>query len=261
MMQQPELGKKILELRKTKGLTQQELVEKCNLSVRTLQRIESGKVRPRSITVRLVFEALEFDYDNFLDLKKREKERIDQNWLEQFHISLLDLPNLKSNTMKKVSVLSITFASIIFGLFTILEGGKAQNNKDNSAEKTVNEEQFKQSVGKIKEGNFSCDNFFFDKNEMIGSGVNFRKEGVTVDVNLVKLNTETGEFNAGFIKGYILSNKVEVTPSKSWIEKKELKYSAKDRIEFIDGKIILFGDAKISSTANEFIEADRITIY
>lgn len=38
-MKQPELGKKISELRKAKGLTQEELVEKCNLNVRTIQRI------------------------------------------------------------------------------------------------------------------------------------------------------------------------------------------------------------------------------
>ena len=52
MIQQPELGKKVLDLRKAKGITQEELVEKCNLSVRTLQRIESGEVTPRPITVK-----------------------------------------------------------------------------------------------------------------------------------------------------------------------------------------------------------------
>ena len=31
IMKQPELGKKISELRKAKGLTQEELVEKCNI--------------------------------------------------------------------------------------------------------------------------------------------------------------------------------------------------------------------------------------
>lgn len=38
-MKQPELGKRISELRKEKGLTQEELVEKCNINVRTIQRI------------------------------------------------------------------------------------------------------------------------------------------------------------------------------------------------------------------------------
>ena len=61
-MKQPELGKKISELRKAKGLTQEELVEKCNLNVRTIQRIEAGEVTPRSYTVKALFEALEFNY-------------------------------------------------------------------------------------------------------------------------------------------------------------------------------------------------------
>lgn len=51
-MKQPELGKKILELRHSKGLTQNELAEKCNLSIRTIQRIELGEVIPRSFTIK-----------------------------------------------------------------------------------------------------------------------------------------------------------------------------------------------------------------
>ena len=60
-MKQPELGLKILELRKNKGLTQEELVEKCNISVRTLQRIESGDVNPRNFTIKTIFLALDYD--------------------------------------------------------------------------------------------------------------------------------------------------------------------------------------------------------
>jgi transcriptional regulator with XRE-family HTH domain len=60
-MKQPELGRKISELRKGKGLTQEELVEKCNISVRTLQRIEIGEVTPRSYTVRTILAALDYD--------------------------------------------------------------------------------------------------------------------------------------------------------------------------------------------------------
>lgn len=61
-MKQPELGKKISELRKAKGLTQEELVEKCNLNVRTIQRIEAGEVTPRSYTIKALFEALEYQW-------------------------------------------------------------------------------------------------------------------------------------------------------------------------------------------------------
>jgi transcriptional regulator with XRE-family HTH domain len=61
MIEQPELGKKILELRKSSGLTQEELVARCNINVRTIQRIEAGEVTPRGHTIRSIFAALDFD--------------------------------------------------------------------------------------------------------------------------------------------------------------------------------------------------------
>ena len=65
-MKQPDLGKKIAELRQAKGLTQSELAEKCNVSTRTIQRIESAEVTPRSYTVKLIFASLEYDiYNSF----------------------------------------------------------------------------------------------------------------------------------------------------------------------------------------------------
>ncbi len=66
-MKQPELGRKITELRKGKGLTQEELVDKCNISVRTLQRIEAGEVTPRSFTVRTILAALDYDLSKISD--------------------------------------------------------------------------------------------------------------------------------------------------------------------------------------------------
>lgn len=66
-MKQPELGKRILHLRESKGLTQEELVTKCNLNVRTIQRIEAGEVTPRSYTIRTIFDALEVDPNEFRD--------------------------------------------------------------------------------------------------------------------------------------------------------------------------------------------------
>lgn len=60
-MKQPELGRKITSLRKEKGLTQEELVDKCNINVRTLQRIEAGEVTPRSYTVKTILAALDYD--------------------------------------------------------------------------------------------------------------------------------------------------------------------------------------------------------
>ena len=63
-MKQPELGKTIIELRKQKGLTQEELVEKCNITVRTIQRIEAGETTPRSYTVKTILNAMGFEFEN-----------------------------------------------------------------------------------------------------------------------------------------------------------------------------------------------------
>jgi len=107
-MTQPELGKKIAELRKAKGFTQEELVEKCNLSVRTLQRIESGEVVPRNYTIRLIFTALDFNvHENptkgFSETKVQFSDRI-----AQFYGFVTDLFNFKTHPMKKITILSIT---------------------------------------------------------------------------------------------------------------------------------------------------------
>jgi len=64
-MQQPELGRRLTALRKEKNFTQEELVEKSHVSVRTIQRIEAGEVLPRMITVRILLEALGESYESF----------------------------------------------------------------------------------------------------------------------------------------------------------------------------------------------------
>lgn len=75
-MKQPELGQRILELRKSKGFTQEELVEKCNINVRTIQRIEAGEVSPRNFTIRTILEALGVDTESFFKSELHEEEKI-----------------------------------------------------------------------------------------------------------------------------------------------------------------------------------------
>jgi transcriptional regulator with XRE-family HTH domain len=115
-MKQPDLGKKIAELRKARGLTQEELVEKCNLSVRTLQRIESGEVMPRSHTLRVIFAAL--DYKVF-DSSTR--------WFRKIGNQLREWFNLKTNTMKKLSILSLPVIAAFVILLTICTDGWGQS--------------------------------------------------------------------------------------------------------------------------------------
>ncbi len=65
-MQQPELGKRLTALRKEKNLTQEELVEKSHVSVRTIQRIEAGEVLPRVSTIKILLAALGQNPESFL---------------------------------------------------------------------------------------------------------------------------------------------------------------------------------------------------
>lgn len=140
-MNQPELGKKIAELRKAKGLTQEELVEKCNISVRTLQRIESGDVMPRSYTIRIIFAALDYNVDSLEvnDNKNDESRFVIKDWLIQFYRYVLDLFNLKTNKMKKISILTATVFVVIIGILALSQESNAQ--KAEKAIKAIEELQ------------------------------------------------------------------------------------------------------------------------
>ncbi len=71
-MKQPLLGEKIIELREQKGLTQEELVEKCNINVRTIQWIEAGETTPRSYTIKIILNALGLDYEKVFEKQYKE---------------------------------------------------------------------------------------------------------------------------------------------------------------------------------------------
>ena len=117
-MKQPELGRKISELRKEKGLTQEELVDKCNISVRTLQRIESGEVTPRSYTVRTILAALEYDLSKISDNDDNKKNFFD--WLKETLLIEID-PDKSGNFLIKQLNIAWIFGLIYF-ILGFLEG-------------------------------------------------------------------------------------------------------------------------------------------
>ena len=79
-MKQPELGHKVADLRQQKGLTQEKLAEMCEVSSRTIQRIESGEVDPRAYTLQCLNAALEFDFG----VENAANENL---WLAILHLS------------------------------------------------------------------------------------------------------------------------------------------------------------------------------
>jgi uncharacterized Tic20 family protein len=79
-MQQPELGKKINEARKTHGWSQEDLALEAKINVRSIQRIETGEVAPRLSTLKILSDLLEVDL-----LEKESQEAT--LWLMLMHLS------------------------------------------------------------------------------------------------------------------------------------------------------------------------------
>jgi len=79
-MHQPELGKKINDLRKAHGWSQEDLALEADINVRSIQRIETGEVQPRLSTLKILSDLLEYDL--------LEKESQEANlWLMLMHFS------------------------------------------------------------------------------------------------------------------------------------------------------------------------------
>jgi len=84
-------GRLIKELRLKKGMTQEELADKTEVSARTIQRIENGDVDPRAYTLQMIAKALEVDFSLFVSNAPDESENAEQdsdnNWLTFLHLS------------------------------------------------------------------------------------------------------------------------------------------------------------------------------
>jgi uncharacterized Tic20 family protein/DNA-binding Xre family transcriptional regulator len=81
-MNQPDLGLKVSDLRQKKNMTQEQLAERCEISARTIQRIEGGEVDPRSYTLSCLGEVLEFDFGV-------DNESSENVWLAALHLSTI----------------------------------------------------------------------------------------------------------------------------------------------------------------------------
>jgi transcriptional regulator with XRE-family HTH domain len=226
-MTKPNLGKKIADLRKAKGLTQEELVEKCHISVRTLQRIESGEGTPRSYTLRIIFQALDYNQMDSIEIGSNKIGAVISYRLEQFYRYFIDLFNLKTNTMKKITILSIMFSIMFVGTFMIITEINAQKTDNNNNRNNTEEPK---SVYKTNRdmvfSNFSCDECFEQDGNKIGRNVKFEHNGTKISVGLISVNKSTREFNVGFGKGKFMEQLVEITLEQSLFKDSLIRYTA-----------------------------------
>lgn len=80
-----KIGEKIREVRKKKGLSQEELAESSKVNLRTIQRIENNESEPRGKTLNLICEVLDINIEDILDYGKQA----DKSYLIIFQLSVI----------------------------------------------------------------------------------------------------------------------------------------------------------------------------
>jgi transcriptional regulator with XRE-family HTH domain len=114
-MKQPALGKKISELRIARGFTQEDLVERCNISVRTIQRIEAGEVTPRSYTIKTILAALDYDFSIISDDKNNIMDKFIE-WIKRLMLIDMDMDKPSGFLIKQLNI------AWILGIFYFMIG-------------------------------------------------------------------------------------------------------------------------------------------
>lgn len=124
------IGQYIKEKRTQKGMTQEELAAKTDISIRTIQRIEKGEVDPRTFTLQTIALVLEFPYDDIVNIDKPDSiekySSSDSIWIATIHFTslfLLILPQLiiwiwkkdKINGINNHAINSINFQLSMIG--------------------------------------------------------------------------------------------------------------------------------------------------
>ncbi len=84
-MKNIELGKRFKLLRMSKGLSQEQLAEEADLSLRTIQRIENGETEPRGDSLQKITRVLNIAPDEILDWGLKE----DKEYLALLNLSAL----------------------------------------------------------------------------------------------------------------------------------------------------------------------------
>lgn len=84
-METQSIAKNLVYQRKLKGFSQEELSEKTQVTIRTIQRIEKGDVSPHLQTVKLLATALEIEVGDLMILENPKEENIQTKWLLLLH--------------------------------------------------------------------------------------------------------------------------------------------------------------------------------
>ena len=113
-MENERLAQGVKELRKRKGLSQEELAKNSGLSLRTIQRVENGETDPTGETLRRISAVLDLTPNELIDwdskkeiLKKTVKTKYE--YLHIFDKKIVITKNIKIPTTIGISDLKSKF--------------------------------------------------------------------------------------------------------------------------------------------------------
>lgn len=126
------IGNKIIDLRKQKGLSQEDLADLAKVNVRTIQRIENNENIPRGNTLNLISEGLDINPDELLQLNNdSNKKSIGDTianivFLVVFNILLISLTgyftlDVNANTNSRTAAYLL---SVLIPFFIVLKTGQ-----------------------------------------------------------------------------------------------------------------------------------------
>ncbi len=211
-MEKLDFGKKLIEVRKAKGLTQEDVAEKCKITVRTIQRIESGIVKPRAFTINIISETLGFDFFRTSNTGYDVLPENQNSNLKNHNILwyLKDLFNLKTNAMKKISILSTSVLLIVFLCINLLNAKAQSNNfkKQKSLTIQLNEDKSIKRIEAAFTHDLTLDSLIQIKKELQVKGITVHYKKIEFDVHNLLLNLDcevicndgfSGSFGTGML--------------------------------------------------------------
>jgi len=118
------ISKTLIQKRKIKGLTQEQLAEMAGVNLRTIQRIESNEGSPRGNTLKMICDALEISVEEFVGDKNKNStwgnQILDLFFLILFNLLLVSILGFltidsEANLNSRIGafVLSITIPYLI----------------------------------------------------------------------------------------------------------------------------------------------------
>lgn len=131
-MNQEKIGKFILNLRKEKNMTQQELAEKLKVTDRAISNWENGKNMPDLSLFKAICDVFDITINELLSGEKLQKDEY-QEKLEENIINTVIYEKSKRKTYKKVLRYTlgtiIIFIIFLFGSLFIIDNERMSENK------------------------------------------------------------------------------------------------------------------------------------